>query len=213
MLGCLVVGGMLTFAAVKMLRFRRYALYGHHGHHGPFGHFGHFGRLGHCGGRSHGGGWDAGGSGGWGEEEGPEDGQEFSPFPPLGGGRRWGRGRWSGRGMPLYLRFLSRRLDATPGQERAIAEAMEQFRSEVDPLRAEARKSRADLAAALRKPSFDEVLLGELFARHDEAIEKARRALVGLGTRVHEALDERQREILAGMIERGPGFPGHGHAW
>ncbi|HEY0714983.1 MAG TPA: periplasmic heavy metal sensor, partial [Polyangia bacterium] len=99
------------------------------------------------------------------------------------------------------------------GQERALADAMEKFHAEVAPLHAEVDKTRADLAAALRKSSFDEVVMGELFARHDEAIEKVRRAMVGLGARVHEALDERQRDHLATLIERGHGFSGFGRRW
>ena len=63
----------------------------------------------------------------------------------------------------------------------------------------------------MRKSSFDEVMLGELFARHDDALEKGRRAVVGLGARLHTALDERQRDRLAGLIERGQRFSGH--AW
>jgi hypothetical protein len=111
-----------------------------------------------------------------------------------------------GEGMPFYVRFLSRRLYASPAQERVMADAIEQFRNDVLPLRAEAEKTRHDLAAAFRRPTFDEVQMGEMFARHDDAVEKLRKAVVGLGARVHEALDERQREQLATMIERGPGF-------
>ncbi|HEY0710244.1 MAG TPA: periplasmic heavy metal sensor [Polyangia bacterium] len=126
----------------------------------------------------------------------------------------FGRGfRGRGRGMSLPLRFLSNRLDATPGQERALADAMEKFHAEVAPLHAEVDKTRADLAAAMRKSSFDEVAMGELFARHDDAIEKARRAVVGFGARVHDALDERQRDQLASLIERGHGFSGFGGGW
>jgi hypothetical protein len=108
------------------------------------------------------------------------------------------------------LRFLSQRLDASPEQERAIADAVRQFRTDVEPLKGEAAKSRADLAAAMRKSSFDEVMLGELFARHDDVLEKGRKAVVGLGARLHDTLDERQRDRLATLIERGPRFGRHG---
>ena len=129
-------------------------------------------------------------------------GQLFSPaddglgpdFP--GAGRR--------RGMGFALRFLSDRLEATPSQERVIAQAVEEFRTEVEPLRQEGKKTRADLAAALRKSSIDEVLFGELFARHDEALEKGRKAFIGVVAKIHDALDEKQRDRLADLVERGP---------
>ena len=119
----------------------------------------------------------------------------------------------TGRRTPFIMNFLSNRLDATPGQERALASAIEQFQEDLAPLQAEVAKTRSDLAAAMRRSSFDEVAMGELFARHDEAIEKARRAVVGLGARVHEALDERQRDQLASLLERGHGFSGFGRGW
>jgi hypothetical protein len=191
MIGCFILGGLFFLAASKFMRHRHgFCGVGHHGRWG--GHHG----------------WHGGG--GWGRSfdgttaGGPDD------EPGNGGG--FFRAPWSGgRGMPFYLRFLSQRLDASPGQERAIADAVKQFRSDVEPLAGEAGKTRADLAAAMRKSSFDEVMLGELFARHDEVLEKGRRAVVGLGARLHDALDERQRERLATLIERGPRFGGH--AW
>ena len=118
-----------------------------------------------------------------------------------------------GRKTSFFLHFLSDRLDATPGQERALASAVAQFHDDVAPLQAEVAKTRSDLAAAMRSASFDEVGMGELFARHDEALEKARRAAVGLGARVHEALDERQRDQLASLIERGHSFSSFARAW
>jgi hypothetical protein len=118
-------------------------------------------------------------------------------------------GRFGRRGASFAVRFLSDRLDASPAQERQIAQAFDELRAEVEPLRQEGQKTRADLAAALRKPAIDEVLFGELFARHDEAMEKARKAFMGTVAKIHEALDERQRERLADLVERGPRFFGH----
>lgn len=110
------------------------------------------------------------------------------------------------------LGFLSSRLDLSPAQERTVGAAVEEFQAEMKGLRGEGRRTRDDLAAALRKPVFDEVLMGELYARHDEALEKARKAFVGLTAKVHEALDERQRTRLAELVERGPRF-GRGFGW
>src|SRR5436190_1581159 len=55
-----------------------------------------------------------------------------------------------------------------------------------------------------RKGHFDEVLFGEMFARHDRSLEDVRKAFVGMGARIHDALDEGQRERLATIIEQGP---------
>jgi hypothetical protein len=69
----------------------------------------------------------------------------------------------------------------------------------------------------MRSPAVDEVLFGEMFARHDAALEALRKAGVGAIAKVHDALDERQRARLADMIEAGPGFfrgtPWSGHAY
>jgi hypothetical protein len=132
---------------------------------------------------------------------------------------RWGGGGWhdhdhrgghfrrrGGFGRRFFLRGIMDRLETTPAQERVIVAAADEFHEATRKLRGELRKSRGDVAAAFRRPSFDEVLLGELYARHDSAIEELRRSFVGLGAKVHDALDEKQRARLADMIESGPRF-------
>ena len=53
--------------------------------------------------------------------------------------------------------------------------------------------------------------LGDAFARHDDALERARKAAVGALAKLHDALDERQRRILANWLEaRGRGGPYRG---
>jgi hypothetical protein len=56
----------------------------------------------------------------------------------------------------------------------------------------------------MRKPVFDEVLFGELFARHDSTLERLRKAVVGALAKTHDALDDRQRQRLGDMIAEGP---------
>ena len=107
----------------------------------------------------------------------------------FGGGPHWMRGGFGGG----VVRVLSDRLDATPAQEKVIRDATEEFRETVSKLRGEGRKTRADVASTFRKGHFDEVLFGEVFARHDRGIEEVRKAFVGMGARIHDALDERQR--------------------
>jgi Spy/CpxP family protein refolding chaperone len=149
-----------------------------------------------------GGGCHGGGYGGY--EGGPWGGHHHGPF----GGHHHGFGGFGGpfRGGPrsFMLRALFERLDATPGQEKVILAAIEEMRAAAASHRGELEQSRRDLAKAVRSPGFDEAHLGELFARHDAAIEAMRRAFVGAMAKVHEALDERQRGVLADLVEAGP---------
>ena len=129
-----------------------------------------------------------------------------------GGGWGHGRGRWGeGRGhdgpwdgASFFLRGLYEQLDATPGQEKVIREAAEELRDNARKLKDELRGSRTDVAHAVRSPSFDETRIGEVFAKHDTAIESMRKAAVGAVAKVHAVLDDKQRERLAELIESGP---------
>lgn len=155
--------------------------------------------------------------GGWGRRsflhhhmhQGPRHGGFGPGWDDGDGAADWGGpdalrgGRW---GRRFILGGVLDRLEATPAQERVISAAVEEFQGEAAKLRGELRNSRTDIAGAFRKPQFDEVALGELYARHDTAIEGLRRAFVGLGAKVHDALEEKQRARLADMIEAGPRF-------
>ena len=123
-----------------------------------------------------------------------------------GGFRRGGWGGGWGGGPGFILRAIIEQLDATPEQEKVIVAAFREVRNEAAKNREEVRKSREDIAKAMRSPGFDEVLLGELFARHDTVIEGMRRAVMGALATVHVVLDEKQRDTLASLIENGPGF-------
>lgn len=116
-----------------------------------------------------------------------------------GGG--WGfRGGWGPR---AWISMLSQRLDLTPAQEKVVFQQFGEVRDALRKGRGELRESRRDLAKAFRATSFDAVLLGETFSRHDNSIEEVRKAVTGALARIHEALDERQREKLAEILEEG----------
>ena len=190
MLGFLI-GTVCLIGLIKTLR------------RGAYGHGG-------CGGRAFGGGgWGGPGFGGHGfgghGHGGPFEGGfgGGSPFREHGG---WGRrgGGWGGRAM--FLRSVLERIDATPDQEKVIVGALRELRGTAAKSRGEIDKTRADLAKAMRSPAFDEVLLGELFARHDEELESLRKAGVGAMAKIHDALDEKQRGRVADLIEWGPGM-------
>ena len=151
-----------------------------------------------------GGGCGRGGWGGGGRFSGHRD-HDGGCGREDGGFRRHGWGGWGG-GPGFFLRAIIEQLDATPEQEKVIAAASREVRNEAAKNREEIRRSREDIAKAMRSPGFDEVLLGELFARHDTAMEGMRRAFTGALAKVHVVLDEKQRNDLADMIENGPGF-------
>jgi hypothetical protein len=171
----------------------------HHWYHGRWAHCGPggYGRWGQ-GGRGHGWGCSPANDDGYAGYDSGDDGYG----PSFGGGPRWTRG---GFRHGFMARMISDRLEATPAQERVIRDAVDEFGEAAKKLRGEGRKTRDDVAAAFRKGHFDEVLFGELFARHDGALTDLRKAFVGMGARIHDALEEKQRARLADLIESGPG--------
>jgi Spy/CpxP family protein refolding chaperone len=165
------------------------------------GRWGHgYGRLGYGG--CH------GGSQGWGRHGGDP-----------GWGPGWGSGsggRTGGRGF--FLRSLFERLETTPGQERVIAGAIDDLRTAAKNVRDPA-KGLNDLASALRAESFDESAAAKFSVEAEEAFGTLRTAALDALRKVHEALDDRQRKMLADWIERrrfggfGPFRNGGSQVW
>jgi uncharacterized membrane protein len=121
---------------------------------------------------------------------------------------------WGGRGHRgharrfIFRRVLSR-LDTTPGQEKVIRSAVNDFKDEAFGLRSEVRSTRAEIAAALRPSELDKAALDRAFAKHDEVLERLRSSFVNAADQIHGTLDDRQRKQLADMIDAGPwGFAG-----
>jgi uncharacterized membrane protein len=140
------------------------------------------------------------------------------------GGGPWGRAHWGRRGhwggeghddwgaphggsSPFWLRGVFARLDTTPGQEKVIREVFDEMRAHGRDLGAEFGRARTDVADALRADTIDATALGEAFGRHDDALDRMRKAAIGALAKLHDALDERQRRLLAQWIEsrRGGG--------
>jgi uncharacterized membrane protein len=125
------------------------------------------------------------------------------------------RRRWSGgfRFGPRYvIGAVLDRLETTPGQEKAIRAAIDEFSETAVRARRDFRASRRELARAVRGESLDSQALHEAFVRHDGSIGELRSAFAGALSKVHETLDERQRETLADMIESGHYDWHRGHA-
>jgi Spy/CpxP family protein refolding chaperone len=122
------------------------------------------------------------------------------------GGCHHGRRGMGGR---FFFHRILERLDATPGQEKVIRDAIHDFKEEAWGLRSEVRGTRSEVAQAIRAPELDKALIDRVFAKHDEVIEKLRASLLRTAEQVHGTLDERQRKQLADMIESGPwGYAG-----
>ncbi len=122
--------------------------------------------------------------------------------PAERGGGRGFRG-FRGFGPRAWLATISARLDLTPGQEKVFRQAFDEVRETMRKQRGELGETRKDVARAFRAASFDAVLMGDVFGRHDGKLEELRKAAIGALAKVHEALDERQRELLASMLEEG----------
>jgi hypothetical protein len=142
-------------------------------------------------------------------------GRRFGHGGHWGSGRHCGRrdewhddvhgnhpGRW-GFGRRAMMRWLFERLDTTPGQERVIRDAVENFVDSAIGARREFESSRADVARAMRSESFDAESMGEAFGKHDNVLSDLRKSAVEQLAKVHEVLDDKQRARLAELIEAG----------
>ena len=103
----------------------------------------------------------------------------------------------------LYAAF--ERLDTTPGQEKAITAALDDFRDSARTIKNRVKDSRGELAEALRQDQFEPERVERAVARHSEELNQL--ASVGAKTlgRIHEALDPEQRKRVARWLESGPG--------
>lgn len=103
----------------------------------------------------------------------------------------------------FWLRGLFERLATTPGQERVILEAVSALRAQGLEFRAAAEATGDAAARAFRADSFEVGVIGDAFAKQSLALEGAQKAVVEALHKVHEALDERQRRLLAELLDRG----------
>jgi hypothetical protein len=193
-----LIGTACLIGLIATIKRARWAAY-----HGGYGYGGGCGSYG-------GGGWGGGGCGshrrhhGW-HGHHHHHGGGWGGYREEGGEDRGPRGFGGGfRGGPFRIfRFVSERLDLTPAQEKVVRQSMEEVREVFAKHRSTLKDSRHDVAKAFRASSFDAVMMGDLFGKHDAAIEDVRKAVVGSLSRVHDALDEKQRERLAEMLEGG----------
>lgn len=149
----------------------------------------------------------------------------YGPFAHFGGGgcgRSMRGGHHHGGGMGFFggfgrmgargpLRYVFARLETTPGQEKVIAEEVEAVMNAVGSVRQDFGNIRQTIANAVRSPVFNVEALAELQVKQDIAIEKVRDTIKASLAKIHEALDDKQRQELANIIEGG--FRGGRGAW
>jgi hypothetical protein len=124
-----------------------------------------------------------------------------------------GHGHGYGWGPRAALNSMLARLDTAPGQEKVIVAAVEEFMDRARESGRRVRDTRSDLATAVRGDHVDEGRLTDVFGRHDSALSDVRSAAVDALRKIHEALDERQRKLLADLMESGGYFSLHRHAY
>jgi Spy/CpxP family protein refolding chaperone len=107
------------------------------------------------------------------------------------------------RGRRRLLYGLFRRLDTTPGQEKAIVDLMNGVREHLSEARAELVAARRELAAALGGEVLDAAALEAAFRRGNEQFTRLSRDLQTALAGVHEALDPEQRRQLAELLADG----------
>src|SRR5207237_4397956 len=131
-----------------------------------------------------------------------------------GGPARFGGPGFGGPGLGRrwMLRWFFQRLETTPGQERVIVQAVERLTENRAAIRDELKQTRADIARAVEMGLVDDATMEETFARHDRLQAQLRVVAVDALKTITEALDERQRKILAGLVARG-GFFHRGGDW
>ena len=119
------------------------------------------------------------------------------------------RRRRHGFGGPFGRRGLYRffqRLDTSPGQEKVIREAFADLREASRGAWTETRSARPELADLLRREKLDDDAIGSWFSARRSSLQDFETRFRDALRKVHDVLDERQRDLLADFIVSGPRF-------
>ena len=100
------------------------------------------------------------------------------------------------------VRALFSRLDTTPGQEKAIGNALQTARERLLPLREGLGEARNDVATAFDAEVFDRARLQEALAQKAGRVHEARDVVIEALASIHATLDERQRKELGQLIRQ-----------
>jgi Spy/CpxP family protein refolding chaperone len=103
-----------------------------------------------------------------------------------------------------FSRWIFRRLDTTPGQEKVISGVLEDLEGVFRGARSVGRDTGEALAQAVGSSAFDEETVEASWREQDDTIRNFREATVDALKAVHEVLDDRQREVLSNLLATGP---------
>jgi Spy/CpxP family protein refolding chaperone len=128
------------------------------------------------------------------------------PYAGFGYGQPWlgyGRGSRGGR-RGGFARAFFERLDTTPGQEKAIGQALDTVREQMRGARDELSAARKSLATAIGGDVIDGAALDAALGQQKSLVDKLGQSVTQALLSVHEALDGEQRKRLAELIAQGP---------
>jgi Heavy-metal resistance len=97
---------------------------------------------------------------------------------------------------------LFRELDASPGQERVMAELAEKLRGAFSGAHGAASDLRRELAALFDAPALDEARLADVITRGQTLVHGLGDELRTALTTLHGSLDPEQRRVLAQLLAR-----------
>jgi Spy/CpxP family protein refolding chaperone len=123
-----------------------------------------------------------------------------------GGWHRGWPGAWAGHGHGAgegWLRLVSARLDTTPAQERVIQRELGTLVERARDARRGAFGGKADLARAVRTSEFDASAAAAAFDAVTAATGDLRSAVIDSLRKIHEVLDDEQRQELGSLIDGG----------
>ncbi len=95
------------------------------------------------------------------------------------------------------------RLETTPGQEKAIVQALDELRATLGGLRSSVRGARGKFARSVSAASFDESSWTEAERDLETSGREASGAVQAALKKIHATLDDRQRQRLSSMIDAG----------
>ena len=117
-----------------------------------------------------------------------------------GHGFRHGHGRRGGFGKRALYHLLDR-LDTTPGQDKAILAAIDDFRARARDARGDLRDIRKRVAEAMRAEHFDEPAFAAIFDEPLRRLSTLRDDMSKTVAGIHETLTPKQREYVSDVVE------------
>jgi Spy/CpxP family protein refolding chaperone len=108
-----------------------------------------------------------------------------------------------GFGVRRPLRFLAQRLDLDDAQVEALAQILNELKTERAQAAVDNRRAVAGFADVIAGEAFDEAKIGAAATERVKSAERLRDALVGALGKIHELLRKEQRAKLAYLIRTG----------